>query len=169
MALPNSPAMPAISLAARGSECEQVLLCSKARASAAMSRDADSLPGVIPHTRCGIFHPGFQLDAGADFQNVPHGLFPFRAEESPLPPPSRPLPALRSHSWIAARGKIYRLPTRMCGISSRLSASRTDRSHMPRSWASAPTLGYVLPSADALVLAIDYCPQLPHNTLSFNR
>jgi hypothetical protein len=40
---------------------------------------------------------------------------------------------------------------------------------MPRSWASAPTLGYVLPPADALVLAIDYCPQLPHNTLSFNR
>lgn len=140
---------------------------SKARDSAAMSMDADIRPALFRALAASI--PAFSLAPAPICRMFPMACFRFSPRSHPCAPPSRPLPALRSQSWIAARGKIYRLPTRMCGISSRLSASRTERSHMPRSWASAPTLGYVLPPADALVLAIDYCPQLPHNTLSFNR
>jgi hypothetical protein len=79
MPLPNSPA---ISLAARGSECEQGFFCLQGPR---LRRDVDGRghpPGVIPRTR--RVHPGFQLGAGPDLQNVPHGLFSFLAEESPL-------------------------------------------------------------------------------------
>src|SRR6476660_5286446 len=41
--------------------------------------------------------------------------------------PSNFPPALFSHSAIAARGRMYRFPHLMCGISPRLSASRVER------------------------------------------
>jgi hypothetical protein len=67
-----------------GSECRQGLFCVQGPRPRRHVDGRGHLPGVIPPTRCGNVHPGFQLDAGADLQNIPHGLFPFRTEESPL-------------------------------------------------------------------------------------